>query len=110
MPEITFIEPTISISKQQLRVAAYCRVSSDSEDQLSSFSAQVEHYTRLIGSNPSWQLADIYADEGLTGTRADKRLEFQRLRSDCRKGKVDKIFAKTIFRFARNTRDCIASI
>ena len=74
-----------------LRVAAYCRVSSDSEDQLNSFAAQTTHYHQLIANHESWLLVDIYADEGITGTSAQKRKDFQRLLADCRKGKIDKI-------------------
>lgn len=80
----------IAGTKQQkkiLRTAAYCRVSSDSLDQLHSFAAQVQHYTKAISQNPNMELADIYADEGLTGTKTDKRDDFNRLIADCRKGK-----------------------
>lgn len=91
----------------ELRVAAYCRVSTDSEDQLNSFSAQYAYYTNLISSKDNWTLVDIYADEGITGTSADKREDFQRLLSDCRKGLIDKIYTKSISRFARNTKDCL---
>ena len=93
-----------------LRVAAYCRVSSDSEDQLNSFAAQTTHYHQLIANHESWLLVDIYADEGITGTSAQKRKDFQRLLADCRKGKIDKILVKSISRFARNTMDCLETI
>ena len=93
-----------------LRVAAYCRVSTDSEDQLNSFSAQQSHYNDLIRSHEGWQLAEIYADEGITGTSAAKRDDFQRMLSDCRKGRIDKILVKSISRFARNTKECLESI
>lgn len=93
-----------------LRVAAYCRVSSDSEDQLNSFAAQTTHYHQLIANHESWLLVDIYADEGITGTSAQKRKDFQRLLADCRKGKIDKILVKSISRFARNTTDCLETI
>lgn len=93
-----------------LRVAAYCRVSSDSEDQLNSFAAQTTHYHQLIANHESWLLADIYADEGITGTSTQKRKDFQRLLADCRKGKIDKILVKSISRFARNTTDCLETI
>ncbi|HCG36538.1 MAG TPA: recombinase family protein [Clostridiales bacterium] len=95
---------------QQLRVAAYARVSSDSTDQLNSFVAQVNYYTTLIAGKENWTLADIYADEGITGTSAAKREDFQRLLSDCRKGRIDKILVKSISRFARNTKDCLETI
>ena len=103
----------IAATEQQpdrLRVAAYTRVSSDSDDQLNSFAAQVRHYTDLISANAQWTLADIYADEGITGTSADKRDEFQRLLADCRRGKIDRILVKSVSRFARNTLDCLAAL
>ena len=93
-----------------LRVAAYCRVSSDSSDQLHSYAAQIRKYTEEIGNHDGWELVDIYADEGLTGTRMDKREDFNRMLSDCRKGRIDKILVKSISRFARNTKDCLASL
>lgn len=90
-----------------LRVAAYCRVSSDSTDQLHSYAAQIQYYTEYIGQHPGWILADIYADEGLTGTKTDKRDDLMRLITDCRKGKIDRVIIKTVSRFARNTYDCL---
>ena len=87
-----------------LRVAAYCRVSTDSEDQLNSFAAQQSYYNDYIRKHNNWQLAGIYADEGITGTSAAKRDDFQRMLSDCRKGRVDKVVVKSISRFARNTK------
>lgn len=91
----------------KLRVAAYCRVSSDSEDQRNSFAAQNAYYTEFIASKENWTLVDIYADGGITGTSAKKRPDFQRLLTDCRKGRIDKVLAKSISRFARNTKDCL---
>ncbi len=93
-----------------LRVAAYCRVSSDSADQKHSYAAQIRAYTEEIGRHEGWELVDVYADEGLTGTRMDRREDFNRLLADCRKGKVDKVLVKSISRFARNTRDCLAAL
>ena len=91
----------------QLRVAAYCRVSTDSEEQLTSYTMQKRVYTEMIMSKTEWQLVDIYADEGISGTRADKRDEFQRMIRDCKKGKIDYIITKSVSRFARNTAECI---
>lgn len=91
----------------KLRVAAYCRVSSDSEDQRNSFAAQNAYYTEFIAGKKNWTLVDVYADEGITGTSAKKRPDFQRLLTDCRKGKIDKVLVKSISRFARNTKDCL---
>ena len=93
-----------------LRVAAYCRVSSDSTDQLNSFAAQNTHYNALIRTHDHWELVDIYADEGITGTSATKRGDFQRMLADCRKGRIDKILVKSISRFARNTSECLEVI
>ena len=87
------------------RVAAYCRVSSDSADQLHSYAAQIRAYTDLIQGHDGWELVDIYADEGLTGTRMDQREDLNRLLADCRRGRVDKVLVKSISRLARNTRD-----
>lgn len=109
MPEIRMIHP-IKQETQRLRVAAYCRVSSDSADQLHSFATQVKYYTEYIGKNPEWELIDIYADEGLTGIKMDKREEFNRLIADCKKGKIDRVITKSVSRFARNTYDCLEVI
>lgn len=81
-----------------LRVAAYCRVSTDSEDQLNSFAAQQSYYNDYIRKHDNWQLAEIYADEGITGTSAKKRKDFQRLLADCRNGRIDKVLVKSISR------------
>ena len=104
------IIPPREVKPDILRVAAYCRVSSDSSDQLHSYAAQIRKYTEEIGSHDGWELVDVYADEGLTGTRMDKREDFNRMLSDCRKGRIDKILVKSISRFARNTKDCLASL
>ena len=109
MAEVQVIPPKAA-RPDTLRVAAYCRVSSDSADQLHSYAAQIRAYTQAINAHDGWNLVDIYADEGLTGTRMDKREDFNRLMADCRKGKIDKIVVKSISRFARNTRDCLATL
>ena len=98
------------ITARKLRVAAYARVSSSSEDQLNSYRAQNQYYSELISSNPDWEMVDIYADSGITGTSVDKREDFQRMMQDCRKGKIDRILVKSISRFARNTKDCLAAV
>lgn len=90
-----------------LRVAAYCRVSTDSEDQLESYKAQVANYTDVIAKNPKWRFVDIYADEGITGTQTKKRENFMRMIKDCEKGKIDLILTKSVARFARNTVDSL---
>ena len=110
MPQVQIIEPTIGPQEQKIRVCAYARVSSDSDDQLNSFSAQVEYFTQLIQNHSNWEFVDIYADEGITGTRADKRDEFKRLMRDCRAGRIDRILVKSISRFGRNSTDCIEAV
>lgn len=111
MPTVTVIQPTITEEQDtKIRCAAYCRVSSDSEDQLNSFMAQTRYYEKAFEGSKTEQLVDIYADEGITGTREDKRDEFQRMIKDCRRGKIDRIYTKSISRFARNTKDCLKNI
>lgn len=104
------IEATESPQNIKLRVAAYARVSSASDDQLNSFAAQNRYYISLISSKENWSMVDIYADEGITGTSAEKREDFQRLLADCRRGLIDKVLVKSISRFARNTKECLESI
>lgn len=93
--------------KRQLNVAAYCRVSTEEEEQQSSYEAQCSYYTDKIMSNPEWNMAGIYADEGITGTSTKKREEFNRMIRKCRQKKIDLILTKSISRFARNTVDCL---
>lgn len=109
---VTKIEANPLLSRKQqehniLRVAAYCRVSTDSEDQIDSYNAQVAYYTDAIAKNPKWRFAGIYADEGITGTQAKKRIHFMRMIRDCEKGKIDLIVTKSVARFARNTVDSL---
>ena len=94
-------------SKHQLRVAAYCRVSTDDEEQLTSYEAQKNYYTDKIMTNKEWTMAGIFADEGITGTSARKRPEFLRMIRQCKQGKIDIVLTKSISRFARNTVDCL---
>ena len=93
--------------RRQLRVAAYCRVSTKEEDQLNSYEAQKNYYTDKIMENKSWTIADIFADEGITGTSAKKRADFMRMMKWCKQGKIDLILTKSVSRFARNTVDCL---
>ena len=97
-------------AKPKLRVAAYCRVSTDSDEQATSYEAQVEHYTELIQKNPEWEFAGIYADDGISGTNTKKREDFNRMIDDCEAGNIDMIITKSISRFARNTLDCLKYI
>jgi len=108
--KVIVIEAAQRPEAQKLRVAAYCRVSSDSSDQLNSFMAQLNYYTTLISSKEHWTLADLYADEGISGTSTEKRPDFQRLLSDCRRGRIDKVMVKSISRFARNAKDCLETV
>lgn len=89
------------------KVAAYCRVSTNQEERLSSYENQMRYYTELITRNPDYEMVDIYADEGISGTNTKKRDDFNRMIADCRAGKIDLIITKSISRFARNTLDCL---
>ena len=109
-PRVITIAPSTPVRDRKLRVAAYARVSSRSEDQLNSFAAQNAHYTELITDNPEWEFVDVYADKGITGTSAEKRDDFQRLLADCRRGRVDKILVKSSSRFARNAKECLEAV
>lgn len=99
--------PAIGREQKTLCVAPYCRVSSNSDDQLHSYAAQIDYYTKKVNACPDWELVDIYADEGLTGTRMEKRDDLDRLITDCKKGKIDKVLIKSISRLARNTADSL---
>ena len=100
------LQQTAAVTKQ-LRVAAYCRVSTKEEEQASSYEAQCEYYTDKIMSNKEWTMAGIFADEGITGTSTKKRTEFLRMIRQCKQKKIDLILTKSIQRFAHNTLDCI---
>lgn len=97
----------IKENKPKLRVAAYCRVSTDSDEQAGSYETQVNHYTEYIGRNSEWELAGIYADDGISGTNTKKREGFNEMIDDCMGGKIDMVITKSISRFARNTIDCL---
>ncbi len=109
---VKVIKPTIAQINQEKkqRVAAYCRVSTDSKDQSNSFSAQLRYYSEYIKSNAEMEFVDIYADEGITGTCVNKRDEFKRMMKDASNGKLDRIFVKSVSRFARNSLECLESI
>ena len=99
--------PQEQAKKRNLRVAAYCRVSTDSEEQLTSYQNQLAYYTEKIMKEPGWTMAGMFADEGITGTSATKRKEFLRMIRQCRQGKIDLILTKSVSRFARNTVDTL---
>lgn len=92
------------------RVAAYCRVSTDSEEQLNSYEAQKSYYTQKIADSPDWEMAGIYADEGISGTSMKKRTEFKKMITACKRGHIDLIITKSLSRFARNTVDCLETV
>lgn len=109
---VTVIEPkqTLLVDKakyQQTRMAAYCRVSTDSAEQKTSYETQKQVYTDMIAKRKDWTMVGIYADEGISGTRADKRPEFNKMIKDCLAGKIDYIITKSVSRFARNTVECL---
>lgn len=109
MKKVTKIMPnaTASPGKPKLRVAAYCRVSTDTDGQLESLETQIKHYETFIRANLEWEYAGIYYDEGISGTKTEKRRELLRMIADCENGNIDFIVTKSISRFARNTTDCL---
>ena len=109
-PRVITIPATSQENIRKLRVAAYARVSSNSEDQKHSFAAQNAYYSKLITDDPDWELADIYADQGITGTSIDKRDDFLRMMEDCRKGRIDRILVKSSSRFARNAKESLEAV
>lgn len=96
-----------SKTKPKLRVAAYCRVSTDTEAQAGSYELQIQYYTEYIKSNPDWIFVGVYADQGISGTSTKKRVQFLKMIEDCHQGKIDIILTKSVSRFARNTLDTI---
>ena len=109
---VRYIPPTREAAKilesvDRKRVCAYCRVSRDQADQLSSYQLQIEYYTNLITQNPSWQFCGVYADWGISGTSVKQRTNFIKMIKACKGGKIDYIITKSISRFARNTFDCL---
>ena len=107
MAQVQIIQPYQPQSDALEKVAAYCRVSTDSKDQLNSYHTQIGYYTNFIAQHPGWELVDIYADEGITGTSLEKRDEFKRMLADCRAGKISRILVKSVSRLARNTLELI---
>lgn len=101
---------TKATAQKKIRVAAYCRVSSEQDEQLNSFENQVNYYEEYISNHPDYELAGIYADEGISGTSTKRREEFNRMIADCEAGLIDMVITKSISRFARNTLDCLKYI
>ena len=117
MPEIEFIAATKTLQQQPLssevrkkRVAAYARVSTEQDEQQSSYEAQVDFYTRYIQSNPEWEFVGVFADRGITGTNTKNRESFNRMINLALNGCIDIILTKSISRFARNTVDTLQTV
>ena len=117
MPEITVIPATRQLhTKEKIsavarrKVAAYARVSTDSEEQLTSYEAQVDYYTKYIQQNPDWQFVEVYTDEGISATNTKHRDGFKRMIADALSGKIDLIVTKSVSRFARNTVDSLTAV
>lgn len=111
-PNVTIIPAKVQTAENrdkyhQLRVAAYCRVSTEQEEQQNSYQVQIAYYTDLINRKKEWTLAGIFADEGISGTQTKKRTEFNRMIRMCKNKKIDLVITKSISRFARNTVDCL---
>ena len=110
MRKITKLERRTATLPARKKVAAYARVSKDTERLMHSVSEQISYYSTLIQKNPEWDYAGVYADCGITGTLTSMRDEFQRMLSDCEAGKIDIILTKSISRFARNTVDLLETV
>lgn len=111
MKRITKIKENESLAiGKKLRVAAYCRVSTDSDEQMVSLEAQKNHYESYIKANPEWEFAGLYLDEGISGTKKAKRTALLQMMKDCEQGRIDYIITKSISRFARNTTDCLEMV
>ena len=110
MPKVTKIEASAPLIKPRLKVAAYARVSKDTEMLLHSLSAQVSYYSDLIQKNPAWEYVGVYADCGVTGTSTQRREQFNRMVADCEAGKIQLVLTKSISRFARNTVDLLETV
>lgn len=110
MAKVTRIEPTVAALKPRKRVAAYARVSMESDRLNHSLSAQVSYYSSLIQKNPEWEFAGIFADSGISGTGIGKRTEFQKMIAACDEGKIDIVLTKSISRMARNVVDLLETV
>ena len=110
MAKITKVEQKMPTIKAKKKVAAYARISMESERMHHSLSAQISYYNALIQKKPEWEFAGVYADDGISGTGIAKRTEFQRMLADCEAGKINIILTKSIQRFARNTVDLLETV
>lgn len=114
---VTVIPPTINllthlskVTMQKRRVAGYARVSTDSDEQFTSYEEQVDYYTQYIKRNPEWDFVKVYTDEGISGTNTKHRIGFNEMIADAMYGKIDLIVTKSVSRFARNTVDSLVTI
>ena len=107
MPKVTLISPATKQEVTKLRVAAYCRVSSNSADQLNSYARQIKVYTDIIKRRLDWEMVEIFADEGISGVEAAKRPEFLRMIKACEHGEINLIITKSVSRFARNVKETL---
>ncbi len=103
----TIVTTNNNLQIPKKKVAAYCRVSTDQLEQLSSYQNQLIYYREYISNNKAYEFVGIYADEGISGTNTKKREQFNKMIADCKSGKIDMIMTKSISRFARNTLDCL---
>ena len=110
MSKMIVIPPTNENGIAKIRIAAYCRVSSNHSDQENSYETQVRYFSNLYNNSETAQLVGIYADEGISGTSTYNRTSFNKMMADCRRGKIDRIITKSLSRFARNTKDCLKSL
>ena len=110
MKKVTKIDEAVIVETKKLPVAAYCRVSTDTDAQLESLEIQKSHYEQYISSREDWEFAGLYYDEGISGTKSEKRPELMRLISDCESGRIGLILTKSISRFSRNTADCLSLV
>ena len=107
MKTAKLISPVTRQGVPKKRVAAYCRVSSNSADQQHSYATQLRVYTKLIASKPEWEMVEVFADEGISGMKADNRPEFQRMIRMCELRQIDIIITKSVARFARNVKEAL---
>lgn len=110
MKKISKVEPTLPIFQKRKKVAAYARVSKETERLTHSISAQISYYSKLIQNNPEWEYAGVYSDFAISGTGTGKRDGFNQLIAECDAGKIDIIMTKSISRFARNTVDLLETV
>ena len=109
-PTITSFDSGDSKEIPKKRVSAYARVSTDQEDQINSYNAQIKEYTERIKANPNWEFVEMYADEGISGTGIKNRVAFMKMIKDAKAGKIDLILTKSLSRFSRNTVDSLTVI